>query len=65
MMLTGNLLEQNRTNVSVNDFIAKAATRALQDVVSSPKVSSSSSKGIVYNTDVSSFAESYKGGSFK
>lgn len=59
------LNEQNRTNVSVNDFIAKAATRALQDVVSSPKVSSFSSKGIVYNTDVSSFAESYKGGSFK
>ena len=56
-------LAQNRTNVTVNDFIAKAAARALQDVVS--KAPASPTGGIIHNTDATTFTESYKGGSFK
>ncbi|KAI8365262.1 uncharacterized protein BYT42DRAFT_158332 [Radiomyces spectabilis] len=57
---------QHGTSVSVNDFIAKAAARALQDVTK-PASSSmvSGSTGIVHHTQVSSFASSYKGGQFK
>ncbi|KAI9497296.1 hypothetical protein BDB00DRAFT_23255 [Zychaea mexicana] len=60
--LRTTLNSQNRTNVSVNDFIAKAASRALQDVVAkAPK----STSGVVCKTDAATFSESYKGGSFK
>ncbi|KAI9244960.1 hypothetical protein BDA99DRAFT_549281 [Phascolomyces articulosus] len=61
--LRQQLNSQNRTNVSVNDFIAKAAARALQDTVS--KAPASSTGGIVHNTNATTFSESYKGGSFK
>ncbi|KAI9321495.1 hypothetical protein BX666DRAFT_2017439 [Dichotomocladium elegans] len=58
------LNEQNRTNVSVNDFIGKAATKALQDTVAGPSVTSSKHNGVTYKTDVSAFSGSYKGGLF-
>ncbi|KAI8144083.1 hypothetical protein BJV82DRAFT_608258 [Fennellomyces sp. T-0311] len=61
LALRSTLNSQNRTNVSVDDFIAKAATRALQDTVKPPK----STSGIVYNTTAAAFSDSYKGGSFK
>ncbi|KAG1445934.1 hypothetical protein G6F56_009740 [Rhizopus delemar] len=62
--LRSTLNEQHGTHVAVNDFIAKAAERALQDVTS--KVTKSS-KSVIYNTVASSFADNkkYKGGEFK
>ncbi|CAO3702222.1 unnamed protein product [Rhizopus stolonifer] len=62
--LRSTLNEQHGTHVAVNDFIAKAAERALQDVTS--KVTKSN-KSVIYNTVASSFADNkkYKGGEFK
>lgn len=49
--------------MSVNDFIAKAAERALQDVVANK--SNTVKKAIVYGTTMASFSEKYSGGQFK
>ncbi|KAI7894351.1 uncharacterized protein EV154DRAFT_498498 [Mucor mucedo] len=69
-MMVDNLLglrhtmnEQNGTHVSVNDFIAKAAQRALQDVVANK--SGNVKNPIVYSTTAASFSEKYTGGQFK
>lgn len=60
-----DILEQNGTHVSVNDFIAKAAERALQDVTASTNKKSVGiqSKPIVYNRG--DFSDKYTGGQFK
>lgn len=59
-------IEQHGTHVGVNDFIAKAAERALQDVTAK-KMPKKTSQPVVYPTTASSFAENkkYGGGEFK
>lgn len=59
-------IEQHGTHVGVNDFIAKAAERALQDVTAK-KMPKKTSDPIIYPTTASSFAENkkYGGGEFK
>ncbi|KAF7725103.1 hypothetical protein EC973_000429 [Apophysomyces ossiformis] len=64
LQLRRTLNEQHRTNVSVNDFIEKAAARALQDVTAG-HVSKTGNSGIVHQTSAASFSETYKGGAFK
>lgn len=49
--------------MSVNDFIAKAAQRALQDVVA--KKSSHGVKNPIVYSATTSFSEKYSGGQFK
>ncbi|KAG1048157.1 hypothetical protein G6F43_009433 [Rhizopus delemar] len=64
--LRDSLNEQHGTHVGVNDFIAKAAERALQDVTAK-KMPKKTSQPVVYPTTASSFAENkkYGGGEFK
>jgi hypothetical protein len=59
------ILEQNGTHVSVNDFIAKAAERALQDVTAKKNAAPSIKNPIKYNTTSSAFSDKYTGGQFK
>ncbi|KAI8888778.1 hypothetical protein K501DRAFT_282633 [Backusella circina FSU 941] len=61
--LRQSLNDQHGTRVSVNDFIAKAAERALQDVVTG--TASNSGKTVVHGTSLSSFSSKYTGGEFK
>lgn len=66
IIISLQILEQNGTRVSVNDFIAKAAERALQDVTANKKAVSTGIKNpIKYNTTSSAFSEKYTGGQFK
>ncbi|KAI8062528.1 hypothetical protein BC940DRAFT_308472 [Gongronella butleri] len=51
------------TNATVNDLIAQAATRALQEVHGAKL--RGGSKDIVYQTSASSYAPTYRGGEFK
>ncbi|KAI7907618.1 uncharacterized protein BX663DRAFT_491460, partial [Cokeromyces recurvatus] len=63
--LRQSLNEQHGTCVSVNDFIAKAAERALQDVTTRSSFDNNKKKNIIYN-NVKSFSETkYNGGTFK
>lgn len=57
------IIEQHGTYVSVNDFIAKAAERALQDV--SFNTTYSTIKKPVVNRSQISYNEKYTGGEFK
>ncbi|KAI9474057.1 MAG: hypothetical protein EXX96DRAFT_580456 [Benjaminiella poitrasii] len=64
--LRQSLNEQHNTNVSVNDFIAKAAERALQDVTTVNKKKTTS---VIYNhhptTTLRNHSHRYMGGTFK
>ncbi|KAI8640999.1 hypothetical protein BD408DRAFT_418916 [Parasitella parasitica] len=63
--LRQSMNEQHGTHASINDFIAKAAERALQDVTAN-KISSVGVKNpIVYKHTPSSFSGKYTGGQFK
>lgn len=57
--------EQHGTHVSVNDFIAKAAERALQDITANKLSSVGVKHPIVYKSSPLSFSEKYTGGQFK
>ncbi|KAG0169955.1 hypothetical protein DFQ28_007094 [Apophysomyces sp. BC1034] len=64
LQLRRTLNEQHRSSVSVNDFISKAATRALQDITAG-RAAKVGNSGVVHKTNAASFSESYKGGAFK
>ncbi|KAI8077919.1 uncharacterized protein B0P05DRAFT_543325 [Gilbertella persicaria] len=62
--LRQSLNEQHGTFVSVNDFIAKAAERALQDVTANQS-NKAIKNPVVYGTSASAFSDKYTGGQFK
>ncbi|CEP15596.1 hypothetical protein [Parasitella parasitica] len=63
--LRQSMHEQHGAHASINDFIAKAAERALQDVTANTISSVGVKNPIVYKHAPSSFTEKYTGGHFK
>ncbi|KAI8351800.1 hypothetical protein EDC96DRAFT_518497 [Choanephora cucurbitarum] len=63
--LRQSLNEQHGTFVSVNDFIAKAAERALQEITTHTPSTPSAKKPVVHQSTASAFSEKYTGGQFK
>ncbi|KAK4519969.1 uncharacterized protein ATC70_010213 [Mucor velutinosus] len=63
--LRQSLNEQHGTHVSINDFIAKAAERALQDVTANKINAVGVKNPIIYKSSPLSFSEKYTGGQFK